>query len=1063
MMSQPAGAARRHPGGGLPLDQLPPQVRALRQEPPGSTAAEWQRWNVAFHDSLVAAGDTASVLYAYAVEGLVEGLLSVQEVSTPEARELAWRALALKRNHLGPDHVEIVRTLMNVALVESYGFEADRVADSLLAIAIGIQRRVVGAKPGPLMSVFAQRAGMLMGINDASALAHLDTVIALASAASPPESSRILGAVTLRGEIRANQGYVEEAVDAQRRLLAHAMRVRPDDERGIAIVQHNLGSALMFAGHPGEALVEMSRGRDYMIRHLGATHYEVRTSETWVATTYYLLGDFVSARRHFEAALQRAPGESLARGDLLEPTVGLGVLELDEGHPVRARELIEEGVHGLVARSDRSQAYTAIALESLAACLVTLNRPDSALVVLESAKEIGRRESPGCANCTSPALRMVEATTLLALRDTTRAIAVLESTVVEVEAHPGRRVHFAWQARMELARLAAARGERDRAFDLALAVESEGRTEVIAAIDELPDRWALRLAALRTSGLGLLGDLCGSWPEAAGPRERAVFDEAVRSRALLLDLMAGRRSLAQQRSQTNIAPLWHRWDTARRRLREFEEEPGSTAADTATERTRQSLLRELDVAEADLAARANAERAIASRGDTIGIDAVARSLRPGDALISYLRLRRGEKPLWDDPGRAGVAADSYIAFVLPQGASYPQVFRLGDAAAIDRAVHVWLAASDPSAFASQDSASDDAGHRLRSRIWDPLQSALGGVQRVFVVPDASLGLVDPSGLPDGRGGYLVEGDLHIAMLGCERDLVGVRGPRSDARRPILAVGGVDYRQLGRPPAEMVSAAFVEDVGADRTLTYRGPRSTCDRLGDVEFEFLPATLSEVSDLDRSAARASPRVAIASLRGADASEPRIKALAPRAGALHLATHGFFTPQACAGGVSAATRSRGVATSDEHALVDNPLTRCGLALAGANRRADAGPDEDDGLLTGDEIAALDLSGVEFVVLSACNTGLGDVLDGEGVLGLQRAFKIAGAGPVVMSLWPVEDRIARQWMRHFYEARLSPGATTAEATRRASLAMLKERRRLGLSTRPSSWAPFLSVGVER
>jgi CHAT domain-containing protein len=150
------------------------------------------------------------------------------------------------------------------------------------------------------------------------------------------------------------------------------------------------------------------------------------------------------------------------------------------------------------------------------------------------------------------------------------------------------------------------------------------------------------------------------------------------------------------------------------------------------------------------------------------------------------------------------------------------------------------------------------------------------------------------------------------------------------------------------------------------------------------------------------------------------------------------------------------------DERVVLDNP-SPAAASLAGANRRAEAGPDVDDGLLTGDEIAALDLSGVEFVVLSACNTGLGDVLDGEGVLGLQRAFKIAGAGPVVMSLWPVEDRIARQWMRHFYAARLTPGVTTAEATRRASVAMLQERRRLGLSTAPSTWAPFVCVGVER
>jgi CHAT domain-containing protein len=109
------------------------------------------------------------------------------------------------------------------------------------------------------------------------------------------------------------------------------------------------------------------------------------------------------------------------------------------------------------------------------------------------------------------------------------------------------------------------------------------------------------------------------------------------------------------------------------------------------------------------------------------------------------------------------------------------------------------------------------------------------------------------------------------------------------------------------------------------------------------------------------------------------------------------------------------------------------------------------------------MDLSGVGFVVLSACNSGLGVVLDGEGVLGLQRAFRMAGTGPVVTSLWAVEDQATRQWMRHFYAARLHPGATTSQATRQASLAMLNERRRLRLSTRPSTWGAFVSVGVDR
>ena len=102
------------------------------------------------------------------------------------------------------------------------------------------------------------------------------------------------------------------------------------------------------------------------------------------------------------------------------------------------------------------------------------------------------------------------------------------------------------------------------------------------------------------------------------------------------------------------------------------------------------------------------------------------------------------------------------------------------------------------------------------------------------------------------------------------------------------------------------------------------------------------------------------------------------------------------------------------------ENPLLLSGLALAGANRRQVATLDEEDGILTAEEVASLDFNGVEWAVLSACNTGLGRVRPGEGVLGLRRAFQIAGARTVIMSLWSVKTIATRLWMRALYEGRL-------------------------------------------
>ena len=122
--------------------------------------------------------------------------------------------------------------------------------------------------------------------------------------------------------------------------------------------------------------------------------------------------------------------------------------------------------------------------------------------------------------------------------------------------------------------------------------------------------------------------------------------------------------------------------------------------------------------------------------------------------------------------------------------------------------------------------------------------------------------------------------------------------------------------------------------------------------------------------------------------------------------------------------------------------------------------GPLAEDGILTAEEIAAMDLDGVEWAVLSACQTGVGQVEAGEGVLGLRRAFQVAGAGTVVMSLWSVDDRSTRDWMRELYRGRLQEGLPTAEAVREASLRLLRlQRDDLG-ATHPFFWAGFVAAG---
>jgi CHAT domain-containing protein len=207
----------------------------------------------------------------------------------------------------------------------------------------------------------------------------------------------------------------------------------------------------------------------------------------------------------------------------------------------------------------------------------------------------------------------------------------------------------------------------------------------------------------------------------------------------------------------------------------------------------------------------------------------------------------------------------------------------------------------------------------------------------------------------------------------------------------------------------------------------------------------------------------------LTGRDATEAAFTENAPGRQVIHLATHGFFLSADCH---MASTGTRGITglvggaagddvmESSPAAPIENPLLLSGLALAGANRREQAPPGEADGIVTAEEIAELDLAGVEWAVLSACNTASGTVRAGEGVFGLRRAFQVAGVRTLIMSLWSVEDLSTERWMAAFYTERIMHGLSTLDAVHDASLTMLHTRRMRRLSTHPFFWAGFIAAG---
>jgi CHAT domain-containing protein len=351
-----------------------------------------------------------------------------------------------------------------------------------------------------------------------------------------------------------------------------------------------------------------------------------------------------------------------------------------------------------------------------------------------------------------------------------------------------------------------------------------------------------------------------------------------------------------------------------------------------------------------------------------------------------------------------------------------------------------------------------AGQLLRHRVWDPIAAKVAGTTTVFVVPDGTLNLLSFAALPVGNASYLIERGPVIHYLTAERDLV-TSADHPPANRGLLAVGGATFDDptvfSGNPTSPPTARRTPRRAGSKQR------RTNCGDLSSLQFEPLPETTREVRTV--ASLWVEPPVQVLE-RGA-ANERAFKQSAPGHRVLHLATHGFFLGSSCSPALSGTRAVGALAAANlqnprpNAGMIDNPLLLSGLALAGANRRAQASHGDEDGILTAEEVASLQLSGVEWAVLSACDTGLGEVKVGEGILGLRRAFHIAGVRTVIMSLWSVDDNAAGEWMKALYLARTRE-LTTSDAGHQASLTVLRSRRTAGRTTHPFYWAAFTAAG---
>jgi tetratricopeptide (TPR) repeat protein len=437
-----------------------------------------------------------------------------------------------------------------------------------------------------------------------------------------------------------------------------------------------------------------------------------------------------------------------------------------------------------------------------------------------------------------------------------------------------------------------------------------------------------------------------------------------------------------------------------------------------------------------LSTRANIGGRVRAGAD-ITIDAIVPALTNGSALIDLIQF--------DDPKLEGEEAKCYGA-VITGAEDAPAFVRIDGAAAIARAVdalRVAINQGDPKGTEMQTKF-------LSEKLWQPIAAKIPeGSKQLIFCPDTNLNFLSFATLLDSDGSFVAE-KYPISYVGSGRDLA--RKPSGEASKSVAVFAAPTFGASGE-----VSTA--KEIVAMRS-------AEADVFGLINLPPLPGTEEEAQEIETIANELGWDILVAT--GDEATESSVRNT-KKPGVLHLATHGFylntFVPAGGDGTRGMSVVGLGNEDKKQNENGVDPMRASGVALTGAQQTLKSwsqrkAPDpETDGILTAEEVASLDLDGTWLVTLSACETGVGEARSGEGVFGLRRAFMIAGAENLLMTLWPVADDTTASIMADFYKEALASGDAPGSLAKVQRDWLVKLREEKGLATAIREAGPFAMV----
>lgn len=939
-----------------------------------------------------------------------------QQGQYAQALALAVKALKLSEDTLGPENAETADCLNNLGgMYQSLGDYTN--AETMFERGLVIREKVLGPE-----HQFTARNLMNLGscYMQMGKYAKAEPLLLRALAIN----QKVLGSETVAtatslanlGALYANIGDYPKAESYCGQALAINQKVLGPEHRNTAMALNNLAAIYIYMGEYAKAEPLLEQVLAIHEKVLGPEHPNTGRTLQALGTLFYNMGDYAKSESFYQRALsvqEKNPGPE--HPDTASTLSGLGVLHMEMGDYDKALTLylralkIEEKVFGLEHPALAKTLGKLAVLYEKTGNFAQADLMDQRVLKIDE-KSLGPEHPATAAAMLNLGTLYVRMGDLPKAESFDKRALAIQEKVLGPE-HPDLAAGL-----NNLASVYTEMGEYTNAEPLVLhALDIDDR---VLAPDN-PKR-AMYLANLATtyfdlqktneslefadkaeqSSLGMLNNILSFTSE----QERLNYEvqndpyilfaslndaprvalTILRHKGVVLDSLLEDRIVAAASQNPEDRALIEQLGPAKQQLTQLlMTMPKDLKPETLKSRAemRDKLSRQVEQLEGALAQKVSGF-GHARRALTVTVDEVQKAIPPQTALVEFIHYHHYlGRQQWED---------RYGAVILASKGE-PQWVCLGAAAAIEKNVLI-CQQSVRDTERKDEAPLSSALHDLFEHVWKPIQKVLPSDAKTIVLsPDASLNFISFAALltPDDK--FLCE-NYSLRYVASGRDLL--REPVKSSSQDMVIFAAPDYVAGGQIDSPETGVRLLP---------------------------LPYFAKNAADLEAEVKPWNWPVRIYS--GAEATETQLRAIhSPRI--LHFSTHGFFLPETMGGPARFSflgfmTDSKGL---QQQVILKNPMYRSGIALAGAQvtldawKRGETPPTDSDGILTAEEVGGLDLHGTWLVVLSACDTGIGQSRSGEGIMGLRRGFAQAGTQNLLMTLWPVFVGPSGELMLDFY-----------------------------------------------